>query len=319
MIFCQHTAAFQLMSPYATAESSAPSKRELFAASSVSRHDFERLSSAGFPEPHHALVLERNHFHRVNHATVHVCTQKLPPHSFQRCRTPGLTNDLVASPGLCFVQLGTALDLPQLVRAGNELCGRFGYWSTEGLVFSRKPIASTTSIARYIRALGPINGKPRAQQALAYVCDGAASPREALLAALFTLPRSRGGFGLPRPSLNHRVGIPARYRRLFNQAHYECDLYWPSGKVAIEYDSDQYHTGTERIAHDATRRNALALLGIEIISVTNQQLFDAKEIDRVARIVAKRIGKPLRYNQQYDTYARQSRLLMDYLGSTPLW
>lgn len=311
MLMSHLTAHHQLTSPYASNSPIDIHRTSQTAKTSVRREDLRRLSAAGFPEPHHLLALDRRGYRSFKNATVHLCTQPLPPLSFRSCSTPGFTSDFVVCPELCFVQLGELLSLPQLVKAGNELCGRFGYWDSSGTLMTRGPITSSASLASFLRSLGRIRGKQHARAALNYVCDGAASPREAILAALFTLPRARGGYGLPKPKLNHRIAVSSTQRHLFKQAYYECDLYWPAGKIAIEYDSDQHHTGPERLARDAARRTALAMLGVEIATVTNRHLFDIAEMDQVAHVVARRIGKNLRQNQRYDAHARQRQLIAE--------
>jgi very-short-patch-repair endonuclease len=46
------------------------------------------------------------------------------------------------------------------------------------------------------------------------------------------------------------------------------DLAYPDANLVIEYDSDQWHSGTERRHHDAARRNQLRALGWTVVEVT---------------------------------------------------
>lgn len=317
MLMSFSTAQHQLMSPYATTNALTVRRNSRIAKTPIRCDDIRRLSHAGFPEPHHLLALDRRGYRHLKNATIHLCTQQLPPLSFRRCNTPGFTADFVTCPELCFVQLSEGLSLPRLIRAGNELCGRFCYQASNGALVARDPITSVASMTSFLHSLGRIRGKQLARTALSYVCDGAASPREAILAALFVLPRALGGYGLPKPILNRRIAISSQQRHLFKQTYYECDLYWPAGKIAIEYDSDQHHTGSERITRDAARRNALAMLGVEITTITNRHLFDAEAMDHVAHAVANRIGKPLRNNQRYNARARQRQLMAELIRPFP--
>jgi hypothetical protein len=63
----------------------------------------------------------------------------------------------------------------------------------------------------------------------------------------------------------------------------------------VEYDSDQFHTGPLRIAEDSRRRNALLGGGVTVVTVTWQQVYNAIEFERIAGILANRLGKRLRY------------------------
>jgi hypothetical protein len=69
----------------------------------------------------------------------------------------------------------------------------------------------------------------------------------------------RAGFGRPVRQHEVRVGgkIVAR-----------PDLSYPDAKIALEYDSDRWHTGTARRHADADRRNRLRALGWTVIEVT---------------------------------------------------
>ena len=73
-------------------------------------------------------------------------------------------------------------------------------------------------------------------------------------------------------------------------AFFSCDLFWPDGGVAVEYDSDMFHTGSERIARDSERRNALSYLGISVVTVTRRQVMSAVGCDRIARLLEKHLG-----------------------------
>lgn len=68
--------------------------------------------------------------------------------------------------------------------------------------------------------------------------------------------------------------------------------------MAVEYDSDAYHTGAERIASDASRRNALSYLGNAVVTVTRAQVLDCDGMDKTARAIAKLLGKRLRFDDR---------------------
>ena len=100
-----------------------------------------------------------------------------------------------------------------------------------------------------------------------------------------------GGYGFSFPALNKRITLTKSARKHFSKDYYVCDMYWPDEKVAVEYDSDQHHTGSDRIASDSKRRNALATSGVRVISVTKQQLMNSSELESAARTIASHIHK----------------------------
>ena len=127
------------------------------------------------------------------------------------------------------------------------------------------------------------------------VLPNAASPMEARLGLMLSMPRRLGGYGLPPPRLNLRFDVEGEARRVSDKRFYRGDLCWEEARVALEYDdSDAAHTGSERIAADTKRRNALVYMGVTVLGVTRRQAFDFGELDKVACILAKLLGVTLR-------------------------
>jgi len=118
---------------------------------------------------------------------------------------------------------------------------------------------------------------------------------ETKLSMLLTLPYKLGGYGLPRPELNSRIIPLQSARKSSSKKYYSCDLYWPEYELAVEYDSTLFHTGSERIADDSKKRNALALMGVTVITVTKQQLYSSVEFEKVAKVLANCLDKRLAY------------------------
>ena len=71
-------------------------------------------------------------------------------------------------------------------------------------------------------------------------------------------------------------------------------MLWPEKKVAVEYDSTLCHTGAERIAEDAARRNALESLGLTVVTATWRQVENYREYNRFARILAGHLATRMR-------------------------
>ena len=161
------------------------------------------------------------------------------------------------------------------------------------------------------------NGIKTARWALDHVLDRSASPAETKVALALTLPCKIGGMGLPQPSLNRFIPLNAAEQKALNRSYFLCDLYWEQAKLAIEYDSDAEHSGSERIASDAARRNALLRLGITVITVGNQTFRDRSEFKRVGATVARLLGTRIRPRSEH--YDRRQIELRKRLSSQPIW
>lgn len=78
-----------------------------------------------------------------------------------------------------------------------------------------------------------------------------------------------GGFGTPTRQLPIRANGTVIAR---------ADLAYPEARLILEYDSDQWHSGTKRRHRDARRRNRLRALGWTVLEVTPAQLRDPAQL-----------------------------------------
>lgn len=90
--------------------------------------------------------------------------------------------------------------------------------------------------------------------------------------------------------MNAVIEVPRSLRSVSSKTFYRCDLYWPQARLAVEYDSDSYHSGADNIAEDARKRTALALQNIEVVTLTSRQILNPSELDSVAALLAKRLN-----------------------------
>jgi len=237
-------------------------------------------------------------------------SQAIRPHLFRGTFPIGsfisVGNGLfVSSPELCFFQMASELPLIKLIELGFELCGSYSLPGTgaSGVnveisgkgFYDRPPLTTAKKLDSFIARMSGAHGRNLAIKALRYITDGAASPMETILVMLLSLPYKYGGYGLPMPELNSHI-IPLKSaKRSSSKSYYSCDLYWPELNLAAEYDSDQFHTGGDRIANDSKRRNALAAIGVVVITITNQQIRSIVEFEKAARSLAINMDRQLRY------------------------
>jgi very-short-patch-repair endonuclease len=233
---------------------------------------------------------------------------------------------LVSSPEFCFLQMANELSLVELLELGYELCGSYALPATADSIAlatlcidadqpplfdhgfkQRPPMTSKKKLRDFLAQTPGTKGHKLAKHALRYIVDNAASPMEAKLSILLVLPYRLGGYGFAPPELNARI-VPAKSaRRSASKSSYRCDLFWPDYDVAVEYDSDQFHTGPSRIASDSKRRNTLSSIGIVTITVTNQQIHSIVEFEKVARQLASSINRRLQFKNP-DFFKAQQQL-----------
>jgi len=223
----------------------------------------------------------------------------------------------VSSPEFCFLQMAGDYSLAKLIMLGLELCGSYSLPckdsagadqnASEQAVFDIKPLTNKKKIEAFAARIGGWTGHSNSQalRALRYIADDSASPMETILVILLTLPYKRGGYGLPTPELNGRIDPKKGAERFIGRGFYRGDLLWRKYGVVAEYNSDAEHASPERIANDAIRRNDLNLCGIHEVTVTKKQLYDAELFDNVARQIAAKIGRELRYKKTGFPEARK--------------
>ena len=235
----------------------------------------------------------------------HVWTAPASTQSFARAGG-GL---YVSSAEACFLQLATRLSPAQLILLGYELCGTYALDERHPNGFRKreKPLTCVAVLRRYLQKAAGMKGSGQALRALRFVADRSASPMESVLAMLLCLPTALGGYAIELPRLNRQVKMPENVRRATGRVRCFCDLCWSEAKLAVEYESDSFHTEAEDVARDSKRRAALARAGYTVVTVTWAQVRDARELDEVARVLARHLGRRLRISRS-DWLSRRFEL-----------
>jgi len=273
----------------------------------------------GFEHPVHIMVGEASVRRTAKIVRQHIFSGDTPIGSFMNIGD-GL---MASSPEFCFYQMAEQFNLAGLIELGYELCGAYSIpLANDSTVpkrgfYNRRPLTSVNRLRDFLNSIPGAKGHKKANRALRYILDGSASPMETKLAVFLTLPYALGGFGFDLAELNKRINLTKTARKYFNKDYYICDIFWPEKKTAVEYDSDQQHTGSDRIANDSKRRNALASMGIKVVSVTKQQLYSSVELERAARTIAKHMDKRL-FSKKSDFYAMHNELRKQLLFAKPM-
>jgi very-short-patch-repair endonuclease len=240
----------------------------------------------------------------------HVCGAHFPDGSFVDMGH-GM---LVSSPELCYLQMAETLSLLDLIKLGFEFCGTYRYDSdaeNDAGFRAELSLTSKSRIAAFLARMPGARGHKLAEKALNYVLDNSASPMETVLALMLCLPYRLGGYGFPAPQMNHRVSVTQEARKASKKRYYLCDLFWPDAKLDLEYDSNAYHANTIRIAEDSSRRNALAYMGVSVITVTGNQISNDSEMHRVAQLLSKSLEKRVRCSDK--SFPKRRMVLREHL------
>ena len=267
------------------------------------------LAFPGFLLPVHILIGDRSARMRSGIAKQHLFSSDTPIGCFMNIGD-GL---MMSSPGFCFLQLANSLSLIDLIELGYELCSEYSLPladdpnAPETGFYKRAPLTSVIKLREFMENMPSAKGVDKAIHAIRFICDGSASPMETRLAMFLTLSKMFGGFGFDLPELNKRINLSKQASKVFGKDYYVCDIYWADTKTAVEYDSDQQHTGSDRIARDSIRRNTLASSGINVVTVTKQQLYSSIELTRAAQSIAKHMGRRL-FSRKGNFYAKHHEL-----------
>lgn len=275
--------------------SGAPPPSEVIAACDHMIDDAARI---------HVLVGRKQDIRRCDEVKYSSFSGRFPSKSLHRL------NDgmYVTGPEFAFTRMSAQTDLLSLVRIGFELTGSFAMNKNDMRGFSNcKPLTATKEMAHFLDHAKGLRGSVRAKQALRHILDGAASPMEAEMAMLLTLPKRLGGYGLPKPILNYRLDLACPRGTRLRRSAITVDAAWPKEKLALEYDSDQFHTGAEKIAVDSERRNDILFLGYDVKTITRKEITSVTSMDKIAESIARRLGVKVR-KAGNDFPTRQSDL-----------
>lgn len=177
-----------------------------------------------------------------------------------------------------------------------EFAGTYRLAAGERGVSYRAPrLMSVESLAAAAAEAGETQGPRRARRVCDLMLEGSASPMETVLGLMLTLPPDFGGFGLERPRLNHPIDVSDFRGDLADRDVVTPDLLWRGRRIAVEYDSNEFHgsRGVRQGERDAVRANILAALGYRVFRVTPQMVGTLPGLSLLARQVAAALGVSL--------------------------
>ncbi len=200
-----------------------------------------------------------------------------------------------------------------------EFCGTYRLAVGEGTPRYRvAPLTSKERIGQVLSQLDGVFGERRVREALRLGFEGSASPMETALVMMLTLPVEWGGFGLPRPQMNHAVNVRGLPYVPVSLEQVTPDLLWEDRgqghDVVLEYDSDEFHgvgddvtaaARSRKAGEDAVRSNVLALKGFLCLRATTEAMRSVGGVELLARQVAFGLGEKLREPNKVEALRRR--------------
>jgi len=201
---------------------------------------------------------------------------------------------LVCTPEMTLLQMvGLVGDL-ELLEIAYELCGWYSLQPRpDGKLSKRRPVTSSERIVDYCQIAHGARGSRILRETTGWILQGSRSPKESQLAIASVLPRSRGGYKLPHPLLNHTLTAPANVIPILGSSRIIPDLYWPNHRIVLEYDSSLEHT-SQTSSRDARKRSAYRMMGLELVSITPDQLFDRAAFENIMTSLARKLKRGFR-------------------------
>lgn len=246
--------------------------------------------------PIEVLVNSKNQTHKNRNFKYRVCTTPLPKNSIRQLSE----NVYYVGPELLLVQLSSVLPYAQLALIALELCGKYSIDpKTHTFVKDLMPATTPEKIAKFVKNYEKHNphfrGKVKLNDAMDFVKENSASPMESRLFIKLCGKRKAGFYGCRDLSLNQSVQLSVDAAKIAGQKIVVPDIINQGRKVAIEYNSAQYHESSEQGQKDARRRDALVFDGWKVISITPQQYFNEQTFHVLAIQILKDLGQNYRF------------------------
>ncbi len=243
-------------------------------------------AEAIFPEEY--VIFTDKPLYRPDRAVIHTC--RIPGAEKyvegQACTLP-----------LVFLQVALDYNIHELIYLGLQICSY-----REG----GRPRCTVEELRACAEELRGHRGRRKALRAIRYLKNDSRSPMESILYMFLRLPNALGGCGFKEIVLNEQIVLDR------GDKTYYADLYVPSRKLDIEYDSEEYHSSAPALSKDRERAAHLEAEGYRVVSVGFSQLSNLKAFQNLARQLARLIGKRIyiRARKFFESFIALRELLL---------
>ncbi|MGI6121449.1 MAG: endonuclease domain-containing protein [Saccharofermentanales bacterium] len=176
---------------------------------------------------------------------------------------------------LVFLQVALEYSILELIFLGLQICSY-----REG----DQPRCTVEELRACAEELRGHRGRRKALRAIRYLDNNSRSPMESILYMFLRLPNALGGCGFSEIVLNEKIVLEGGKT-------YFADLYVPSCKLDIEYDSEEFHSSASALSKDRERTAHLEAEGYHVVSVNYAKLNNLKAFQSLARQLSHLIRK----------------------------
>lgn len=199
-----------------------------------------------------------------------------------------------------FVQLASQLEFFELVKIGFEICGCYAYSITQDkFIKCKRPITSVKNLGICIKQIQnsgqKLTGLNNAYEALKIIRNNSYSPQETNLYIKLCANRKYGGFAIMSMNLNQKIQLSNKAKEIAGQQIIIPDISNCKTKIAIEYDSDEFHDNQLQNRKDKRRIDALFVDGWKVYSFVPGQVNNATIFYKMAREILKNNGQEYRF------------------------
>ena len=239
-----------------------------------------------FPEEY--VIFTDKPLYRPDRAVIHTCSI---PGADQYVEGHACTLPLV------FLQVAHDYTIHELIYLGLQICSY-----CEG----NRPRCTVEALRACAEELRGHRGRRKALRAIRYLHDNSRSPMESILYMCLRLPNALGGCGFNEIVLNEKIVLEDGSKTYF------ADLYVPSCKLDIEYDSEEFHRSPSALTRDRERAAHLEAEGYRVVSVGYSQVADLKAFRNLARQLSRLIGKRIyiRARKFFESFVALRDLLL---------
>lgn len=209
--------------------------------------------------PFHLLTKNKNYNRHLKNIKFHYSNLTYLRNSFLKYND----NIYIPAPPLLFYQLATIMPFEQLLQTGLEMCGTYSISESavNGYVYNIPPLTTALKIKTYITNLNKRHKNlpciRKALQASSLLIDNCASPQESNLYIKLCAPRNMGGYEISNLKANCQIKLSEQAREILKHPTIKPDLCNKKTKIAIEYDSNEFHDNTGQNTKDKLRADAL--------------------------------------------------------------
>lgn len=272
--------------------------------------------------PIHVFADSRSRYHCSSALLPHVWTGEIPSGAFWEDDDLGIT---YTSPLFTLLTLAPSVSVYHLAMVAFELCGAFAIYrpsedmqrhldklSNQRLVWPggwrqvhdaqgkpttlwrRDPLVELDQLHAFVNKTEGMRGHKKLAQAARMVTGVTCSPLEVQASLRLGAPRTQGGEGLGPFANNQRIKLTRKAAKLAGQSICYADMYSERSEghraIDIECHGHMIHDGGTKGGLDANRTLALQSMGIEVMLLTAEQLYDQQRFNAFADYLAQALG-----------------------------